>query len=363
MADRLLVDAAPKADQRRAHGPFFVVPVLGAYLLSRLLLVPIALGASSRFSELAQRWDSRYYFRIAAHGYPTSLPHHGTSVVAFFPLFPMLIRMASPAFGHDWVTAGMTVSLVTGATACLAVGALVRDRFGHDAGLRAGVLFAFAPGAAFLSWGYAEGLAISLCAVSLLMLDRRRWLAAGLLGALATAASSLAAPIVVAAIWAAWRSGQGRAWIAPVLGASGFGAFCLYLWVHLGTPFGWFDAERIGWDAHIDPVAPISWLARHSGISAVETLCLAAAAGGIWAMHRARVPGTWWAFTVPLLCSVNFSAELWLTPRFLLGAFPLIAGAAVVARGERFRTLLLSCGVVMVVVLVAYSSWGFVYQP
>ena len=72
--------------------------------------------------------------------------------------------------------------------------------------MRAGWLMAVAPGAAFLSPAYAEGLAISLCAVVLLMLDRRRWLAAGVIGALATATSPLALPIVVAGAWAAWRS-------------------------------------------------------------------------------------------------------------------------------------------------------------
>jgi hypothetical protein len=59
-----------------------------------------------------------------------------------------------------------------------------------------------------------------------------------------------------------------------------------------------------------------------------------------------------------------FDAALWLRPRFLLSAFPIIAAVAIVARGERLRMLLLSSGVAMIVVLVAYTSWaGFVYQP
>ena len=45
---------------------------------------------------------------------------------------------------------------------------------------------ALAPGAAFLSPAYAEGLAISLCALALVMLGRRRWLLAGVVGAFAT---------------------------------------------------------------------------------------------------------------------------------------------------------------------------------
>ena len=363
MEGQLRYAAASRTDQKRARRSSFAARILGVYLLSRLILVPAILGSHRSFAGFVELWDGRHYLRIAAQGYPTSLAHHGTSVVAFLPLFPLLVRFAAPAFGNSWVLAGMVVSFLTGATACLAVGALACGRFGDKAGIRAGGLFALAPGAAFLSWGYAEGLAISLCAVALIMLDRRRWLAAGLIGALATAASSLAAPIVLAALWAALRAGERRAWLSPVLAASGFASYCLYLWVHLGTPFGWFDAERIGWHVHIDPWSPVHWLTTHPGVAVVETLCLGIAVGGMWAMLRVRVPGTWWAYTLPLLASVTFNAGSWLSPRFLLSAFPLAAAVAIVVRGPRFRTLLLSSGFAMVLVLIAYTTWTFVYQP
>jgi hypothetical protein len=285
--------------------------------------------------------------------------------LAFFPLYPLLVRGMAPVVGHNWVAASVAVSFLTGAGACVAVGALARERAGDAIGVRAGWLFAVAPGAAFLSPAYADGLALALCALSLIMLDRRRWLAAGLLGGLATAASPLALPIVLAATWAAWRSRQRSAWVAPVLASTGFGSYCLYLWAHVGTPFGWFDAERVDWAGHhFSLLAPVRWFTTWSGITLVETLCLVVALGGLWAMYRARVPGTWWAFVVPFLVSVVFDWALWLTPRFLLTAFTFVSAAAIVLPGNRYRAVLVSSAAVMMVVLIAYVRFpGFVFQP
>ena len=197
------------------------------------------------------------------------------------------------------------------------------------------------------------------------MLDRRRWVAAGAVGALATLTSPLALPVVVAAASAAYWSRRRAAWVAPVVASWGFVSYCVYLWVHVGTPWAWFDAERTGWgDHHVDLFAPADWIATGTGVTLVEVLGIAAAAGGFWAMRRARVPATWWVFAVVFLASVVFDSALWLTPRFLLSAFPFAAALGVIFEGRRFRMLATASAALMVVVLVAYTSYpGFVYRP
>ncbi len=368
MQDQLLVDAVPGARQGDATRPTFIAPILAVYLVSRLILLGVLLdiyGPHRTILGLAGIWDGTHYLRIAAHSYPTVVTPHGSSVIAFFPLYPLLVRGIAQMFGNNWAMAGAILSFATGALACLSVGALTRDRAGARTGVRAGWLVALAPGAAFLSPAYAEGLAISLCAIALIMLDRRMFVAAGVIGALATATSPLALPIVVAAGWGAWHSKRRKAWIAPILASSGFVSYCLYLWAHVGTPFAWFDAERIGWGRHhFDLFAPVQWFTTWSGVTIVETLCVVAALGGMWAMRRARVPGTWWAFTLPFLASVVFDSALWLTPRLLLSAFTLVAAIAIVLDAKRFRMLVVSSTVLMELVSVAYVSMpGFIYKP
>ncbi|HXX91836.1 MAG TPA: mannosyltransferase family protein [Acidimicrobiales bacterium] len=361
-----------------------VRPVLAAYALSRVVLLVFladVFGARRALVHLVTVWDGRYYLQVAAHGYTRSTSG-GHPVAAFFPLFPLLVRMAVPLVGGSYPWAGALVALVTGAAACVAVGALVQGRCDTSAGIRAGVLTAFAPGALFLSIAYPEGLAIALSAGALAMLDRRRWVAAGVLGALATASSSLALPMVAAALAAALdarrsaaprtgappccpRGGARGAVAAPLLTAAGFGAYCVFLWLRTGTPFGWFEAEHSGWGGHrFDLLAPLHWAATWSDVTVIEVLSVAAAVAGLLLMRRARVPLAWWAFTGVLLVSVNFDSAMAMRPRFLLDAFPVIGALALSVRGKRYRLVLAGSAGLMVLVTVVYVMVpGFVYQP
>ena len=64
-----------------------------------------------RFAEIFAAWDSGWYFDIARHGYYWHANHQ--SSVAFFPLYPMLMRLAAWPFGGTdravWL-AGIVIS-------------------------------------------------------------------------------------------------------------------------------------------------------------------------------------------------------------------------------------------------------------
>jgi hypothetical protein len=370
LVDRRLDPESGPAPKRRSY---LAPRILLAYGASRLVVLGIVVdlfGVHVPAATFAGLWDGRYYLAVAAHGYPTSVSHTHSDI-AFFPLYPLVVRGAAALVGQNVAVAAILVSLLTGAAACVAVGALVRDVAGRgvageEAGVRAGWLMAFAPGAMFLSPAYPEGLGITLCAGALVMLGRRRWLVAGLLAGLATAASSLMLPIVAAAAWAAWRARTRRAWMAPVLACAGVGSYFLYLWVHTGTPFAWFDAQRLGWGQHVSLLAAWHWLFFGPGIAVVETISIALAIAGLWAMGNARVPSTWWVYTVALAGSILFGAGLWMTPRLLLSLFPLSGALALGLRPERFRVVLVGSGVLMALAVAAYTTPSlarFVFQP
>ena len=102
------------------------------------------------------------------------------------------------------------------------------------------------------------------------------------------------------------------------------------------------------------------------GIAVVETISIALAIAGLWAMGKARVPSTWWVYTVALAGSILFGAGLWMTPRLLLSLFPLSGALALGLRPERFRVVLVGSGVLMALVVAAYTTPSlarFVFQP
>jgi hypothetical protein len=343
----------------------FVWKVLSAFLASRILVLSIVLdlyGLNQPIKELVTIWDGRWYLQIAMHGYPAHSPA-GRSVVAFYPLYPVFVSVIHLVV-RDIFFSGVIASLLAGGFACLAVSYLARDIAGELAGIRTGWLFSFAPGAAFLSPAYADGMAIGLLATSLIMLQRRRWFTSGVLGALASATSPLAWPIAAAQSWSALRTRNARAWIAPLFSAVGFFSFWFFLWFRTGTPFGWVDAVREGWGDHLSLLSPLRWFTTWSGVSLVEASCLALAGYGIWNMIKERVPASWWIFTLVTLASVLFDAAFWLTPRLLLDAFPPVMAIAISATQQRIRILLPLSAVAMVLVVVAYTSFPlFVFRP
>src|SRR5947209_4949379 len=76
-----------------------VASVLVPFLLSRVMLV--ALTAATAFFrakspiELWNQWDSKWYVGIATHGYHWRIDYsvHHQSSLAFFPMYPLLVRV------------------------------------------------------------------------------------------------------------------------------------------------------------------------------------------------------------------------------------------------------------------------------
>jgi hypothetical protein len=315
-----------------------------------LALVP---GGGSVLRRAAD-WDGGRYLAVAAHGYPASVIHNGTNL-AFFPGWPLLLR-AAHLVGPDWELDGFVLSLVMGAAACVLATVVVGDLAGPGAGRRAGVLLAAAPGAYLFGMDYAEAQAVALALGALVLLNRRRWVAAGAVAALAGATSPLALPLLGACAWVAWTARDRRAWAAPVLGVAGPLSFELYFRVHTGSWFTWFEAQRLGWAQHVDPATPLTWLARHDWISVTEVACLVLAGIGLWTMRRVHVPAPWWIVTVPVLLAGCFDSGSWVDPRLLLDAFPLTLAAAVGLEGRRYRTIAALSAAASVLILVLYAG-------
>ena len=141
---------------------------------------------------------------------------------------------AGAAVGLDAGVAALLLSGVTGLTAVWAVGLLARRLAGDSAGARAALLFAVFPGTFVFSFAYSEGIVVTCVAFGLLALLDRRWWLAGVLGAVATAASPVALAFVVSCVWAAVgqpsaATGESAHWSHLLLAPLGFVAYMVYL--------------------------------------------------------------------------------------------------------------------------------------
>ena len=144
----------------------------------------------------AARWDSAWYLVIAHFGYHPELGSYTSARDAFFPLYPLGLRLLSD-LGPQAVLAGVLFSLAAFAAALYCLHRLTtlelarsgRPGSGAIAGL-AVLVTALAPMAFYFSAVYSESLYLAL-SVGLFWCARQgRWAWVGVLGALAAATRS-----------------------------------------------------------------------------------------------------------------------------------------------------------------------------
>ena len=297
--------------------------------------------------------DAAYYLSIAEHGYPMRLPSpwNGSPIAAkaaFFPLFPLLIRIASYLTGGNYLAAALITSVLAGAliTSVLAgaasalgvwaLAARVRDRRVAD---RAVALYCFFPGAMTFAMLYSEPLSVALAAAALLALLDRRWLLAGVIGAAGTAERPtlivLAVVSGIAAVQAIWTRREWRALLAPILTPLGALGYFAYLGRRYHDYAFWFRVEHDGWNAHIDwgvhMLHIMLWTdpktEHYQVFNWLLIIMFLAAVAGIAMMVAARLPIPVTLFGVLAVLLTVMSYAQVSKPRFIWAAFPLFIGA------------------------------------
>lgn len=208
------------------------------------------------------RWDSGFYLGIAVSGY-----HHlpGDSSVAFFPLYPLLIRAVSTVTGGPLV-AGLVVSNGAFLAALWMLHRLALVELGDEEhATRFILLLVAAPTAFFFATAYSESLFILLVASSWLAARRRRWLLAAGFGMFATATRLVGMALWVAVLlewtkshgWEVRSSLRGASWTALGRGIRtdirsllvvatiplGLGAYMAFLWIRFGDPLLFVHVE------------------------------------------------------------------------------------------------------------------------
>jgi hypothetical protein len=237
---------------------------------------------SSPFFGPFIRYDAGWYSQIARNGYEFVVGGPSVGVgkpgkIAFFPLYPMLMRYAGRLFGRttaDIYLGGILVAWTSFALAMVALFYLARLDLPRHRAERAVLLTAIFPFAFFFGMVYTESLFLLLTVLSFYGFRTRRWWLGGMAGALATATRVNGILMLPALAWIAFRSAQPTmrdrtlAAAGLVLVATGVGAYSVYVYRLSGNPFEW--AASIGrWGYYpggvpwLAPVRLIERLATH----------------------------------------------------------------------------------------------------
>jgi hypothetical protein len=376
------ISTSPRTAARRAAAAISSARfALAVYIATRALLLLVALINGTlrhhAFTHELSQWDGLWYRELADHGYPNHVLHI-QSTLGFFPLYPMLVWVVSHAvvgpIAHwqilSTTVAGLIVAGVGGAVATVLAERLAAGWWGEQAARRAVLIFCLFPGSVVFSMVYAEGIMLPLAAGCLLALRSKRWLLAGVLAGLATAAEPQALALVPACALAAGLELRRHGWtarralLAPVLAPVGAAAFAIFLWIWTGSPFASLIAQRDGWSERTDALALVH-LARELGnqISLRHfnhptiDLNLVVGLGGAFvlivllvlvARNRREMSVEAIVYTLGIAWLGMTSEYVPPMPRLLITAFPAVMVLARYVRGRAFVALLCVNGVALV---------------
>ena len=230
------------------------------------------------------RADSGSYIFIADHGYTNpkdgsnSLDSHfyipipddyNGRLVAFFPLYPLLIRLTAFLTGNI-VTSGLWVSNISFLVALFYLYALTKQEFDNETAGRTVFFIAAAPSAFFFSAVYTESTFLLFMVAAIYYSRNKKWLLAALAGALVSATRPQGVLIAVFIfLEALWQQGVRfipkpwsiraqidvlkkdiqelpRAWkgiLASLLSSLGLLAYMMYLYFKIGDPFSFLHIQ------------------------------------------------------------------------------------------------------------------------
>jgi len=228
---------------------------------------------SEKFAEIFAAWDSGWYFDIARRGY--FFNPAGQSSIAFFPLYPMLMRAAAAPFGGSeraiWI-AGIAISMTAFVAALLVLHTFSQRVLGErDAARRAVLYIAVFPFSLFFTRVYTESLFFLLTVVAIASAYDKRWWRAGMAGGLAALTRSNGILVVLPLLCLALKGRPGvRALVPRLVGLAlvpmGLCIYCAYVYTLTGNPLAWLDAQRYWFYS----VGDMPWRRLLSLASAIE---------------------------------------------------------------------------------------------
>jgi len=200
----------------------------------------------SPFWDTFARYDSGYYEGIAWGGYAPLAG--GRSNIAYFPVYPMLMRSIGRLFGRQhavYYISGVGISWTCFILAMVALYYLARLDLPRRQAQRAVLLTAVFPFSFFFGLVYSESTFLLFAILAIYGFRTRRWMLGGLCGVVATATRVPGIMLVPSLAWIAWRTaGPNRrdrlyALAGVAIAAAGFAAYCLYIFHLTGNPFEW----------------------------------------------------------------------------------------------------------------------------
>jgi Gpi18-like mannosyltransferase len=308
--------------------------------------------------ELFSHWDGEWYTDIATVGY-TYVNDGQAHTVAFYPLFPLLIR-GLITLGMRADAAGVLINSSAFLAALVLVYFWVEERYDAGAAKRTNAVLAWCPFSLFCTVVYTEGLFLFLTASALRAFERGEYIWAAFWGALTTATREPGVVLIPTFLLTAWREKRPPvACVAGFASAIGLFSFSLYCAIRFGDALAFVRVQK-GWEQP-------SWFdvltkALTGQISALSRIVMIFGSGYLLWFFRKRLTSIVLTYGFCSLALLLNAGALRSVNRYAYGIVPLsIALGLLLAAKPRWGYGLMGLfGVFLLYVSVRFASWLWV---
>ena len=308
--------------------------------------------------ELFSHWDGKWYLEIANLGYSYADDGEYHSV-AFYPLFPLLMR-GLMTLGIEGEVAGVLINSFAFLGALVLVYFWVEDQYDTDAAKWTTSVLAWCPLSLFCTVIYTEGLFLLLTTAALRAFEKGDYIWAALWGALTTATRGPGVALIPAFLLVAWREKRPPlAYVAGFATAIGFFSFSLYCAIRFGDALAFVHVQK-GW---VQPgwfeILSKALKGERSNISRIVTIFGSGYLLWFFRKKLSMVLLTYGFFSLALLVS---SGVLLSINRFAYAILPMSISMGLLAAAKpRWGYGLMGLfGVFLLYVSVKFASWEWV---
>lgn len=286
-------------------------------------------------------WDSYWYIDIAKNGYSAQI---GTSFsqtqanYAFFPLYPMLMRLVGTVLGDKYFIAGIIVSNVCLIVTCFFLYKLIQLKIDSTISLRSLKFLLVAPTAFILSGVFTESLYLMLAVFCFYFAAKRQWLLVGIAGFFLALTRSIGFLILVPMLYEYLQSKEFQ-WkkvkydiLFLLLIPLGLVLFALYNY-HLTGSFVAFSQIQSGWRRSLSNPLSVLINGFRQGLfrpnvralmrmKALLEASFSLATLGLLCLSFRKIWFSYWLFGLYSIF-IPLSTGLESMPRYILPIFPL----------------------------------------
>lgn len=309
---------------------------LGLFLLVILAGFTVAKTTGSQISPFYSwaGWDGGHFLAIAKNGYITLEDY------AFFPLFPLVVKISSFLFFGNLTLAGLVVSHLCAVAFLYIFYNLVKKHTGRSVATATILTFILFPTSFFTVALYSESLFLLFVAFSFYFLSKKNYLYASIFTILASLTRLVGIALVIAIIYSYLESKKfkiknlGKSFWQVLISPLGFIFYLFYLYLTTGDFLYFLKAQQFFWQRSI--INPIATISAYVGeivtlhprpLFHYFDLLITVLFFLVLVLGRRKIPSSWWLFSVLVILIPASTTSLVSMSRFALaslGSFVII---------------------------------------